>query len=189
MAQTSWGIQSSRQGCSGCPGGWGRGGGRQAGKGVMSHPPRQSCQACASLFAYYFAFICMPLSGRGSHSTAASPPFSGSLFTEHFILKQGGVPQQVTGTDQEVANSQQCLHVKAAGGTLAIESASYSLTSIPLLLSFSVSAQAFPYPCTSCLGHSELLQCSHKQNHGCSPLKTSAHGICSSWSCQFCLKK
>lgn len=60
----------------------------------------------------------MPLSGRGSLSTAASPPFSGALLTEHFILKQGGVPQQVAGRDQEVANSQRCLHVKAAGGTL-----------------------------------------------------------------------
>lgn len=36
----------------------------------------------------------MPLSGRGSHSTAASPPFSESLFTEHPILKQGGATQQ-----------------------------------------------------------------------------------------------
>lgn len=137
MVQACWSVQSSRPGYSGCPGDWGRRGGRPAWKGVTSQSPSQSCQAWAGLFAYYFAFICMPLSGRGPHSSAAAPPsFPESLHrTPHSQMKRpsaglaGG-----TGRDQEVAAG---LHVKAAGGPFGgrkcfLSSNFHSLT--PLLL-------------------------------------------------------
>lgn len=61
--------------------------------------------------------------------------------------------------------------------TLAEDSASYSLTSSPSFFSCSSSAQSFPSRCTSCLGHFELPQFSHKQSHACVHLKAFAHGI------------
>lgn len=64
---------------------------------------------------------------------------------------------------------------------MAADNASCSLTSIPSLFSCSSSAQFLPSHCTSCLGHFELPQFSHKQSHACVHLKAFAHGIPAFW--------
>lgn len=83
MARTGWGTQQQRR--------LGQKGWEAGMEGVMSHPPGQRCQAQATLFTYYFAFICMPLSERGPHSSAIAflSHFQDlCFFTEHPILKQ-----------------------------------------------------------------------------------------------------
>lgn len=126
-------------------GGGAEGVGRPCERG-MSPPPGQSCQARDSLFAYYFAFICMPLSGRDPHFSAIASQFPGSLFSLNTpfsskVVVGEGLSRTAGGPrrDQEVANQRLCLH-------------SNSL----ILLLFAVQPHTPPPHRTSYLDHLEL---------------------------------